>query len=57
MANTRFKAENGILVTGANSIFMQQVQVNANLTVNSDLLYVGGNLYVQGDQIISGTTV
>lgn len=57
MANTRFKAENGLLVTGANSIFEQQVQVNANLTVNSDLLYVGGNLYVQGDQIISGTTV
>lgn len=57
MANTRFKAENGLLVTGANSIFMQEVQVNANLTVNSDLLYVGGNLYVQGDQIISGTTL
>jgi hypothetical protein len=33
------------------------VQVNANLTVNSDLLYVGGNLYVQGNQIISGTTL
>lgn len=57
MANTRFKAENGLLVTGANSIFEQQVQVNANLTVNADLLYVGGNLYVQGDQIISGTTL
>lgn len=57
MANTRFKAENGLLVTGANSIFEQQVQVNANLTVNSDLLYIGGNLYVQGNQIISGTTL
>lgn len=57
MADTRFKAENGLLVTGANSIFEQEVQVNANLTVNSDLLYVGGNLYVQGDQIISGTTL
>lgn len=56
MANTRFKAENGLLVTGANSIFEQQVQVNANLTVNASLLYVGGNLYVQGDQIISGVT-
>jgi len=56
MANTRFKAENGLLVTGANSIFEQQVQVNANLTVNADLLYVGGNLYVQGNQIITGTT-
>lgn len=57
MANTRFKVETGLLVTGANSIFQQEVQVNANLTVNSDLLYVGGNLYVQGDQIISGTTL
>ena len=57
MANTRFKAENGLLVTGANSIFQQEVLVNANLTVNSSLLYIGGNLYVQGDQIISGTTV
>lgn len=57
MANTRFKAENGLLVTGANSIFQQEVQVNANLTVNASLLYVGGNLYVQGDQIISGTTL
>lgn len=57
MANTRFKVETGLLVTGADSIFQQQVQVNANLTVNSDLLYVGGNLYVQGNQIISGTTL
>lgn len=57
MANTRFKAENGILVTGANSIFQQEVLVNANLTVNSDLLYIAGNLYVQGSQIISGTTL
>lgn len=57
MANTRFKVETGLLVTGADSVFQQEVQVNANLTVNSDLLYVGGNLYVQGDQIISGTTL
>lgn len=57
MADTRFKAENGLLVAGANSVFEQQVQVNANLTVNASLLYVGGNLYVQGDQIISGTTL
>ena len=57
MANTRFKVETGLLVTGADSIFQERVQVNANLTVNSDLLYIGGNLYVQGDQIISGTTL
>jgi hypothetical protein len=58
MADTRFKVENGLLVTGvgANTLFEHRVQVNANLTVVADLLYVGGNLYVQGNSVIVGVT-
>jgi hypothetical protein len=59
--NAQFKIENGLLVTGSGSLFEQQVNVGssdtkANLVVQGDLLYVGGNLHVTGDQIISGTT-
>lgn len=59
MADTRFKIENGLLVTGAgsNTLFEQRVTVSANLTVSGDLLYVGGNLYVQGNSVIVGTSV
>lgn len=58
MADTRFKVENGLLVTGptANTLFEHRVNMNANLTVMADLLYVGGNLYVQGNSIVIGTT-
>lgn len=57
MTDARFKAENGLLVTGANSIFEKQVTINANCTVNADLFYLGGNLHVVGNQIISGNTI
>lgn len=59
MADTRFKAENGILAVGnttANSIFDHQVRVNANLTVQ-DLLLVSGNFTVQGNTTYIGTTL
>lgn len=59
MAGTRFKAEYGVLATDptSNSLFEHQVRVNANLTVQADLLYVGGNLYIAGDQVLIGQTV
>lgn len=59
MADTRFKAENGILAVGntsANSIFDHQVKVNANLTVQ-DLLLVSGNFTVQGTTTYIGGTL
>lgn len=59
MADTRFKAENGILAVGnttANSIFDHQVRVNANLTVQ-DLLLVSGNFTVQGTTTYVGGTL
>lgn len=70
MANTRFKTENGLLVTGANSHFFDDVyvgntsynqisnpSVGSNLYVYGDLLYVAGNLHVIGDEIIGGNTI
>lgn len=57
MAGTKFKAENGLLVTGANSEFTYPVTVSANVTVSGDLFYLGGNLYVAGQQIIVGNTI
>lgn len=67
MANTRFKTENGLLVTGSNSHFFADVyvgntdydyisnpSVGSNLYVYGDLLYVAGNLHVIGNQIITG---
>lgn len=56
MANTSFKVENGLTVTGANSVFDNPVKVNANTTIDADLLLVTGNFTVQGDYIITGTT-
>lgn len=57
MAGSRFKAENGLLVTGANSFFEQEVSVGANLYVTADLLYVGANLYVGGNIIYTNTQI
>lgn len=59
MADTRFKAENGILAVGntsANSFFDHDVKVNANLTVQ-DLLLVSGNFTVMGNTTYIGTTL
>ena len=54
MANTRFKTENGLLVTGGNAQFDDVVRMNANLTVAADLILVTGYLQVQGAQIFTG---
>lgn len=59
MADTRFKAENGILAVGntsANSFFDHEVKVNANLTVQN-LLLVTGDFTVQGNTTFVGTSL
>lgn len=56
MANTSFKIENGLTVAGANSVFEKPVRVNANTTIDADLLLVTGNFTVQGNYVITGTT-
>lgn len=53
-ANSRFKTENGLYVTGGNAEFTQIVTVGGNCTVSGDLLFVGGNLTVQGTQVFQG---
>lgn len=71
MANTRFKTENGILVTGEiDSEFQTQTLFSANVTVNSAVLIVNGalivgnsagggvsDLSVTGDLLVSGNLV
>lgn len=61
MADTRFKTETGLLVTGnsatTNSAFEHVVNMSANLYVRGDYFFVGNNFYVQGNQIIQGTTI
>lgn len=56
MANTAFKVENGLTVSGANSVFDRPVRMNANTTIDADLLLVTGNFTVQGNYIITGST-
>jgi hypothetical protein len=60
MANTRFKTENGLLVTGGNAQFSEQVFIGntssrANLTVDGELVLINGDLLVTGaTQIVAG---
>jgi len=53
MANTSFKAENGLSVTG-NAQFDYTSKFNANVTIEADQFYIGGNLYVTGTQVFIG---
>lgn len=57
MANTRFKTENGLYVTGGNAEFTEIVTVAGNCIVYGDLFYIGGNLHVVGNTIITGVEV
>jgi len=57
MANTRFKAENGLIVVNGNSQFDTTTQFNANVTVAADQWYIGGNLYVADTKVFIGGTV
>ena len=56
MANTSFKAENGLSVTG-NAEFDYTSKFNANVTIAADQWYIGGNLYVTGQQVFIGGNV
>lgn len=60
MANTRFKTENGLLVTGGNAEFAQTVFIGnttsrANLYVDGDLVHISGNLVVMGATVTQST--
>lgn len=49
MANSRFKADNGLVVSGANAEFYRDTRMYANLFVNADAVLITGNLTVQGN--------
>lgn len=57
MSNTVFKVDNGIHVKGANSVFETRVQINDVLYVNSDAVFITGNLTVSGNLTYSNTTL
>lgn len=71
MANTRFKTENSLLVTGDTNTQIDTISLfNANVSVNSSILVVNGelyvgntsggatsNLYVTGNLLVSGNLV
>jgi hypothetical protein len=54
MADQRFKVENGLVVSGANNIFTDQVTVGGNTTIEGDLLLVEGNFTVLGTTTYTG---
>ena len=56
MANTKFKTENGLLITGgdaefANQVFIGNTSSRANLTVDGSLILINGDLVIDGDVI------
>ena len=60
MANTRFKTENGLLVTGGNAeftnveaVYIGNTSSRTNLYVEGDLVQINGDLYVTGEQIVT----
>lgn len=55
MADQRFKVEKGLVVSGANNIFTDQVTIGGNTTVEGDLLLVEGNFVVQGTTTYTGS--
>lgn len=56
MANTQFKVDNGLLVTGGDSLFQANVVVNANARVANNLT-VNGDLVVSGNLAFSNVSV
>lgn len=52
-----FKVDKGLHVKGANSTFEHRVTINDVLTVNSDAVFITGNLTVSGNLVYSNTTV
>ena len=56
MANTSFKVDNGLLVTGGDSLFQANVTVNAHVIVRQSIS-VAGNLTVTGNLEYSNTSI
>lgn len=57
MADTRFKVENGLTVSGANTILRDTLEVNANAYVRGDLLFIGGDLFIGGNIQYTNTSI
>ena len=56
MANTRFKVDNGLTVSGANTLFKEAISVEANCYVYGDFLYVSGDFFVGGNLTYTNTS-
>ena len=56
MANTNFKIDNGLLVTGGDSLFQGSATVNGTMTVRQSLA-VNGNLTVSGNLEYANTSI
>lgn len=56
MANTRFKVDHGLAVTG-NAEFYQRIDAHANAFFNNDLFVVSGNLTVNGTIVYANVVV
>lgn len=57
MANTRFKVDNGLTVSGANTLFKEAISVEANCYVYGDFLYVSGDFFVGGNLTYTNTSI
>lgn len=57
MANTNFKVESGMLVTGANSTFVTPTTFKSNTTIDANLLLVNGDFTVTGNLTVVGSTI
>ena len=57
MADTRFKIENGLTVSGANTILRDTLEVNANTYVRGDLLFVSGDFFIGGNIQYTNTSI
>lgn len=55
--DARFKADKGLLVSGANSIFSTVVGIEANLHVIGSTIFVGQDLIVNGNLVYQNTSV
>ena len=56
MANTQFKVDNGLLVTGGDSLFQANVTVNGHVLVRQTLA-VNGDLTVTGNLTFNNTSI
>lgn len=59
MAQSRFNIQDGFIAanSAANSVFMHPIRVNANTTIDGDLLMVTGDFTVQGNFVVEGQTI